>query len=95
MAAHGSRAPELAARAQGGTTQSSSITARHLPESHPPIALTPIDHHITVSLSLNFLIDSKPQAPLVIMSDVLLKAEKDFTKDADSLIPEAEALAKV
>lgn len=29
------------------------------------------------------------------MSDVLLKAEKDFTKDADKLIPEAEALAKV
>lgn len=29
------------------------------------------------------------------MSDALLKPEKDFTKDADKLIPEAEALAKV
>jgi hypothetical protein len=30
------------------------------------------------------------------MSDgTILKAEKDFTKDADKLIPEAEALAKV
>lgn len=31
----------------------------------------------------------------VIMSAGLLKPEKDFTKDADKLIPEAEALAKV
>lgn len=29
------------------------------------------------------------------MSDALLKPEKDFSKDADKLIPEAEALAKV
>jgi 26S proteasome regulatory subunit N5 len=29
------------------------------------------------------------------MSGGLLKPEKDFTKDADKLIPEAEALAKV
>lgn len=29
------------------------------------------------------------------MSAGLLKPEKDFTKDADKLIPEAEALAKV
>lgn len=29
------------------------------------------------------------------MSDGLLKAEKDFSKDADKLIPEAEQLAKV
>lgn len=29
------------------------------------------------------------------MPDALLKPEKDFTKDADKLIPEAEALAKV
>jgi 26S proteasome regulatory subunit N5 len=29
------------------------------------------------------------------MSGGLLKPEKDFTKDADKLIPEAEGLAKV
>jgi 26S proteasome regulatory subunit N5 len=29
------------------------------------------------------------------MSGGLLKPEKDFTKDADKLIPEAESLAKV
>jgi 26S proteasome regulatory subunit N5 len=29
------------------------------------------------------------------MSAGLLKPEKDFTKDADKLIPEAESLAKV
>ena len=29
------------------------------------------------------------------MSDAFLKPEKDFTKDADKLIPEAEALGKV
>ena len=29
------------------------------------------------------------------MSETLLKPEKDFSKDADKLIPEAEQLAKV
>jgi 26S proteasome regulatory subunit N5 len=29
------------------------------------------------------------------MSDGLLKPEKDFSKDADKLIPESEQLAKV
>ncbi len=29
------------------------------------------------------------------MSDGLFKPEKDFSKDADKLIPEAEQLAKV
>lgn len=29
------------------------------------------------------------------MADGLLKAEKDFSKDADKLIPEAEQIAKV
>lgn len=29
------------------------------------------------------------------MSDGILKAEKDFSKDADKIIPEAESLAKV
>jgi 26S proteasome regulatory subunit N5 len=29
------------------------------------------------------------------MADGVLKAEKDFTKDADKLIPEAEQTAKV
>lgn len=29
------------------------------------------------------------------MSDGVLKPEKDFSKDADKLIPEAELLAKV
>lgn len=29
------------------------------------------------------------------MSDGLLKPEKDFSKDADKVIPEAETLAKV
>lgn len=34
-------------------------------------------------------------AALVTMSDGVLKPEKDFSKDADKLIPEAELLAKV
>ena len=29
------------------------------------------------------------------MADVILKAEKDFTKEVDAAIPEAEALGKV
>jgi 26S proteasome regulatory subunit N5 len=29
------------------------------------------------------------------MADGILKAEKDFTKEADKIIPEAESLAKV
>ena len=34
-------------------------------------------------------------AALVTMSDGVLKPEKDYSKDADKLIPEAEQLAKV
>jgi hypothetical protein len=29
------------------------------------------------------------------MADGILKAEKDYTKEADKIIPEAESLAKV
>lgn len=57
---------------------------------HCCIIFNPLD------LSFSDLVNTQSPSPtVVIMSDVLLKPEKDFSKDADKLIPEAEALAKV
>lgn len=44
---------------------------------------------------LLFALPNRDVAALVTMSEGILKPEKDYSKDADKLIPEAELLAKV
>lgn len=42
-----------------------------------------------------FSVSSHPRRALTMSDNQIIKAEKDFSKDADKLIPEAETLAQV
>lgn len=95
----GSREAELSSLGPGRKTPELQHHSR-LPSSPLPFRIaSSVLFCLTHICHLYRFISRKLCQPLltsVIMSDGgLLKPEKDFTKDADKLIPEAEALAKV
>lgn len=93
-----SRGTELPAR-KGAQDRSYKHHLHHpLPfhESHVVKHNKRVQRHFLPTQPINLLnCHTGPPASFVIMSGGLLKPEKDFTKDADKLIPEAEDLAKV
>jgi hypothetical protein len=67
------------------TSSHASSLSNHVPQNQRLLILDPESYDLAAEV---------PQTPPK-MSETVLRAEKDFSKDVDKLIPEAQELAKV